>query len=449
MVKNRHRVAALVVVSALMLLPSRLTAREWFVGPGGTGNGSEQSPYGTVQAALEAAQPGDTVRVRTGTYKESIRTVRDGAAGAPITIRADDESGPVVLTIRDTVLRIGHSFIVVDGIVFDAAYAPRNAVRVGTGTRSIVLRGVQVRRSSRDCIDIGAAVDVLVEDSLIHRCLNPLDGRTDAHGIVAGAVRGLTIRGTEIHSFSGDAIQLQRTGTRYAPGWNDVVIEKCRFWLAPLAEAENGFKAGTVTGENALDTKVDPESPRARITIRDTQAWGFRGGLINLQAAFNLKENIDATVDSVTVYGSEIAFRVRGDGTGPNGAWVRIQNTVMYDVTVAIRYEDDIERLRVWNTTFGAGIGRAFVEELAANTRPDVRNVIVLGANLPREAASASNRAVTEKAFVNTRAHDYRLAAQSPAVDAGMALQEVATDRLGTNRPQGRAYDVGAYEFTP
>ena len=387
------------------------------------------------------------MRVRTGTYKESIRTVRSGAAKAPITIRSDDASGPVLMTIRGTVLQIDHSFIVVEKMIFDAAYAPRNAVRIVTGVQAIVLRGVQVRRSSRDCVDVGAAINVLIEDSLIHRCLNPAGGRTDAHGLVAGAVRGLTVRGTEIHSFSGDAIQLNRTGTRHAPGWDDVLIEKCRFWLAPLAEDENGFKAGTVTGENALDTKVAGGSPRARITIRDTQAWGFGGGLIRLQAAFNLKENIDATVDGVTVWDSEIAFRVRGDGAGSNGAWVRIQNAVLYNVVTGIRYEDDIERLQVLNTTFGLGVAQAFTQALSKRTRPDVRNVIFASANVPPEAAGDTNLSLSEKAFVNARSHDYRLSPQSPAVDAGAALQEVAMDRAGLRRPRGRAYDVGAYEL--
>jgi hypothetical protein len=387
--------------------------------------------------------------VKTGTYKESLHTVRNGSAGAPITIRGDNDSGPVVLLIRDTVLQVAHSFVVVEKVILDAAYAARNAVEIRTGTQATVLRGVQIRRSSRDCVDIGAAANVLIEDALIHRCLNPAGGRTDAHGIVAGAVQGLTIRGTEIHSFSGDAIQLQRTGTRHAPGWDDVLIERCRFWLAPLTEAENGFTAGTVPGENALDTKVDASSPRPRITIRDTQAWGFGGGLIRLQAAFNLKEKVDATVDRVTVWDSEIAFRVRGDGSGHNGAWVQIQNAVLYEVKVGVRYEDDIERLRVWNTTFGTGVGRPFVEALSKRSRPDVRNTVFLGTVLPQEAAAVSNRAVSEKSFVNVNAHDYRPTAHSPAVDSGMALQEVETDRAGMARPQGRAYDAGAYELTP
>lgn len=440
-------VRTLVVVGTVLAYSHDVFAREYFVAPNGTGNGTKAAPFGTVQEAVLVAQPGDTVLIKDGTYRESIRTIRNGTAGAPIVLRAEDAQRPVVVTTAGRVLQIDHSFIVVENIVADAAYARRTAVSVNDRVASIVLRRVEVRRSGRDCVDIGAAVNVLIEDSLIHHCLNPAGGRTDAHGIVAGAVRGLTLRGTEIHSFSGDAVQLNRTGTAIAPGWDDVLIERCRFWLAPLAAAANGFPAGAVTGENALDTKVASSSPRARITIRDTQAWGFGGGLIRLQAAFNLKENIDATVDRVTVWDSEIAFRLRGSSPDQEGAWVRIQNTVIRDVAVGIRYEDDLKRLRVWNTTFGGNIARPFVDATSVRHPLDVRNVALLGRVLPPEAAGPSNLAVGASAFVDVSAGDYRPAPGSPLLDTGTAIAEVATDRAGKSRPEGKAFDVGAFEF--
>ena len=65
------------------------------------------------------------------------------------------------------------------------------------------------------------------------------------------------------------------------------------------------------------------------MVLRDVVAHGFRNGFITNMAAFNLKEHVDVTVERVTVYDSEIAFRLRGRcGTG--GAWVAIQNAVVY-----------------------------------------------------------------------------------------------------------------------
>jgi hypothetical protein len=144
---------------------------------------------------------------------------------------------------------------------------------------------------------------------------------------------------------------------------------------------------------------------------------------------------------------SEIAFRLRGasEQRGP-GAVVRIQNAVVHHVGVAFRYEDDVQPVRIWNTTVGAAVTRAFRGANARGSRLDVRNLLLLGGALPAEAAGPSNLAVKPSSFVNTAENDYRLAAGSPAIDQGVALTEVPTDRANVKRPQGAAYDIGAYE---
>jgi hypothetical protein len=281
---------------------------------------------------------------------------------------------------------------------------------------------------------------VLVEGSLLHHALNATGGRTDAHGIVAGAVRDLTIRATEIHTFSGDGLQVDPG--RAAPGWDRVTIERSKIWLAPLPAAENGFPAGTVPGENAVDTKAAPANVRSQITIRDTIASGFRGGLINNMAAFNLKEFVAATVDGVTVFDSEIAFRLRGPG---NGARVLVKNAVVHDVTTAFRYEDNIQNLRIWNVTVGRNVMRAFQAASAPGATLDVRNLLSIAA-LPAEVKPSSNLRVSAASFVDAMAHDYHLAPDSPAVDGGERLDDVTVDRDGLARPQNGRHDVGAYE---
>lgn len=53
----------------------------------------------------------------------------------------------------------------------------------------------------------------------------------------------------------------------------------------------------------------------------------------------------------------------------------------------------------------------------------------------------------TDPTLVNASAFDFRLLAGSPAIDAGLTLSYVTNDFLGTSRPQGAAYDIGAFEF--
>jgi hypothetical protein len=48
--------------------------------------------------------------------------------------------------------------------------------------------------------------------------------------------------------------------------------------------------------------------------------------------------------------------------------------------------------------------------------------------------------------FVNPAGRNYSLQATSPALNAGTTIAAVTTDFLGVTRPQGTAYDIGAYE---
>ncbi|MBA3885630.1 MAG: DUF1565 domain-containing protein [Acidobacteria bacterium] len=444
--RNWLRVAAALPLAVVLWSGGGVSgnSREIFVAPGATGAGSRAAPFGRIQDALAAAQPGDTITVRPGTYEEALRTTREGTAAQPIVVRAAEGRGSVLVTARGRVLTVVHAHLTLEGLVLDGQYGTDDIIRVWSAAHGFTLRNSEVRRTTHDAIDMAGPHDVLIEGSLIHRALNAAGGRRDAHGIAAGAVRRLVIRDTEIHTFSGDGVQVDPG--RAAPGWSDVTIEGCRIWLAPLAAAENGFPAGAVPGENALDTKAGPAFGRARITVRDTIAWGYRGGLINNMAAFNMKENIDAVFDRVTVHNSEIAFRLRGGGPRGPGAHVRVQNAVVFDTSTAFRYEDNIENLRIWNVTVGGGVVRPFQAASSPRSNVDVRNFLLLGRRLPAQASGPSNLAAPESAFVNAAAHDYRLAPGAAAIDRGVPLADVAHDRHGVPRPQGTASDVGAFE---
>jgi aconitate hydratase len=171
------------------------------------------------------------------------------------------------VTASGRVLTVNHAFFRVDGLIFDGQYGFDDTVRVSGSGHAFQLLNAEVRRSTYDLIDIGAANGILIDHCLIHHALNAAGGRTDAHGIFAGALQDLTIRDTEIHTFSGDGVQVDPG--RSAPGWNRVTIERAHIWLAPLPAPENGFPAGAVPGENAVDTKASASYPRATIVIDD------------------------------------------------------------------------------------------------------------------------------------------------------------------------------------
>lgn len=75
---------------ALLLLPAAATARTYHVAPHGddSASGAAGTPLRTIQRGAELAQPGDTVLVAPGIYRERIAPPRGGEPGRPIVFRS-------------------------------------------------------------------------------------------------------------------------------------------------------------------------------------------------------------------------------------------------------------------------------------------------------------------------------------------------------------------------
>jgi parallel beta-helix repeat protein len=62
-------------------------------------------------------------------------------------------------------------------------------------------------------------------------------------------------------------------------------------------------------------------------------------------------------------------------------------------------------------------------------------------------ASKISNNLLSDPLFVNASASDFHLTLDSPAIDSGVNLTEVAVDCDGLSRPQGAGTDIGAFEY--
>jgi parallel beta-helix repeat protein len=62
----------------------------------------------------------------------------------------------------------------------------------------------------------------------------------------------------------------------------------------------------------------------------------------------------------------------------------------------------------------------------------------------------SSNNSVSgiDPRFVDPTRGNFQIQSGSPVIDAAVAISVVTTDLTGSPRPQGPAYDIGAYEFT-
>ncbi|GIW47413.1 MAG: hypothetical protein KatS3mg078_1290 [Deltaproteobacteria bacterium] len=52
--------------------------------------------YSSIQSAVDVAEPGDTIQVRTGVYKESVWITKSGTPDKPITLMAYPGDVPII-----------------------------------------------------------------------------------------------------------------------------------------------------------------------------------------------------------------------------------------------------------------------------------------------------------------------------------------------------------------
>lgn len=419
----------------------------FYVAPSGSdaNPGSVNLPFLTIAQGLSQAQTGDTVYLRAGTYNELVNFPTAGNATGRITLKAHNgEAATITQTGR--VMNVGQPYITVEDLVLDGGWGTQDILKVYSTGNYLVLRGVEIKNTQWDAVDMTAPSDVLVENCTIHDAVYINNGvRVDAHGIVTEGVQNLTVRNTEIYYVSGDAIQLQYGG------WNNVLVEDSHLWSGPLPSARGGANAGDNVGEDGIDTKFHVADGRDRLTIKNTRVHGWgRGGnpLYASSAGLNIKHNVEVTIDGVSAYDNNYTFRLRGPGS--NGeAWVTLMNSVIHDSNIGVRYEDGINNLHIYNSTFGNNIGSLFQSAGGYGSGLEVKNNLFLASALPAEADSVdANLAVGASDFI--AADDYHLAATSQAIDFGvdLSLAGVVVDRDGVARPQGSHYDVGAYEYT-
>src|SRR3989442_3038656 len=124
-----------------------------------------------------------------------------------------------------------------------------------------------------------------------------------------------------------------------------------------------------------------------------------------------------------------------------------------------IKVGDNANGVKLYNNTvYGqqANASDKGIEVSAAAVNTEVRNNIAFNnaTNIVVEGKGSDGATIvleanltTNPQFVDTVAANFALQAGSPAIDTGMTLNAIPDDYTGVLRPQGLAYDIGAYEY--
>ncbi|MCX7013876.1 MAG: right-handed parallel beta-helix repeat-containing protein [Candidatus Sumerlaeota bacterium] len=152
--------------------------------------------YPRIQAAVDAAMPGDTITVNAGTYHEMVRVARSGSEGNPITIKAKGQA-------------------VLSGSGRELHDQDRHALLRIENAHHIRIEGLEIAGLQSDQKDVvpvgilltGASGDIDLIDIDIHHIETLFPGKNggDAHGLAvygnqpAEPIRNVLIDGVRIH----------------------------------------------------------------------------------------------------------------------------------------------------------------------------------------------------------------------------------------------------------
>jgi hypothetical protein len=426
----KYRIFLLVLTAVLTMPGTDLFAKTYYVDSKGmdTNPGTKGKPWKTIQKAAEAMMPNDMVIVKEGIYEETVQTIRDGEAGKRITFKA---SG----LVKTKGFRINNTYTTVDGF----EVVPRN---------SIILTKSYCEILNNHCIDSFIRIS---HESNATNCL----------------IKGNHVQST--YPWKSDWPAIEVWGSNNIAEFNEV-------GPSTDTDAFRLFGHDNLIRNNYIHNITLSPGSRAHTDI--FQNFGVQ----DFDVSYNIVFENNLIVDNEAQM-----FMTENDGL-----------TTLHDfdirnnLIINLKYQGNvgIPNLRFYNNTcinVDPTNGFAlFIDQVAKikdctgcqvmnNIFIDcggVKNTTMRGAyyikgdvkdykcdyNYVARGASNGYAALADDKeehginggdpmFIDPAKNDYHLKANSLAIDKGAVMTGFNYDKDGTLRPQGVAWDMGAFEY--
>jgi parallel beta-helix repeat protein len=417
------------------LAPAAL-ATTYYVSPTGSDNnaGSAQSPWATLQHAVDTIAPGDTILVNSGTYvgcrigmpgnPSAVKTL-EAAPGAAVLVNAPgpDNKHNSIIEVENFALTM--SDWVIAG--FEVANSPNYGIDVRVTDR-ITVENNHVHNSALTGIFTAFSNYVVIQN-------NETDHNNE-HGIYqSNSSVYPAIRGNNSHDNASAGIHMNGDDTEAPPNGK-------KTGLVQYATVEDNiiWNNGTAGGSGINCDGVD-DSLIANNLLYNNHASGI--SLYAIDGAHGSSNNMVYNNTILMAPNSRFVINIPNDGGGkkpPVGNIVK--NNILY--------------------TPDSNHGSILVAKAGVEGFESDYNVVVNVFSINNDNSTISLKkwqshgydlhsiiATPEQLFINPAANNYQLKPGSPAIDAGTTLSAVPVDIVGVTRPQGSAYDIGCYEAVP
>jgi hypothetical protein len=392
----------------------------------GGGDGSENSPFASLDDAAAAATPGTAIVLHAGTYAGgAFITALAGTEAAPIWIGgAPGEAKPHFQGGAEAMHLVRPRYVVVHDLEVSGTTA--NGINCDDGSRYadadaarfVVFRGLDIHdvgnSGNQDCLKLSGLNDFWVLDSAFARCGGAMSGSGIDH---VGCHDGVIARST-FTDLSGNGVQAKG-------GSEDIVVRQSRFVRA----GERALNMGGSTGPEFFRPPLSTSAPNAEARRIVAYANVIEGGA----SAIAFVGCVDCVAANNTIV--------------TPATWVAriLQETTTSGSSVFLESQGG----RFVNNLVVTGTGLRTTVNVGGGTLP---NTFVFRNNLwwNRDGGSSTpSLPVAEAGGVvgqnpGLPASGFAITAASPAAGAGTAVPEVEGDH------EGRCYadppSIGAYE---
>ncbi len=375
--------------------------------------------YSTIQSAVNVARPGDTVLVYDGTYT-GFTIAASGTSSNPIVIKAQGSSALInqANSNGEGITISNASYITIEGFTVTGMSGYGLATHNATPTspmHGLTIRNNTVQNSGSTNIYLSEVADSLIEG-------NSASGSVASHGIylanggsdntILRANRCFNNAKAGIH-FNGDATVTPTDG--YETG---LTVEKNILYN----NLNNGLDMDGVGDSVIQNNLIYNNSPHAVRAFMQDSSQGPRNLKIINNTLIEASGGGGAVLKLTDDQGGHTFFNNIIVDNGSNGSIV------------------------VSNTNF-----KSNNNILLGNLSLDGETTMITLSQWQTSGYDANSITSTSSAlFTNAAAADYTLKSGSPAANNGVASYNSVfapvIDILNITRPQGGAYDLGAYE---
>ncbi len=374
-----------VLVLAAMVIPGLVCADTTYVSPSGSNShpGTEAKPFRTLAKGVRGLAPGDTLLVRAGVYAESLYATIPSGTSWDRPVTMKAYPGEEVILKPDSGIRVLHFQSNQQYIVVDGLILDASGV-------------------TYDALKIGFN---WTSPSAHHiRVMNC--------EIKNAPEQGILIVGTGADDNEFINLDVHDNGTTEFDHGIYVctdrnLISGCSFYR----------NAGWGIHIYSEDEGYEPDEN----VVRNCRAYD-NGQAGDRSVGIGIYTGHDNVVHNSQAWGNKVGVAIRCDALR-----TKFFNNVVYNNTYYGVHVDEDSRDTVIRNNIVYGGGVAFLE-------------------WGQGTVFDHNLWIEDPQFSDAANGDFSLQPGSPAIDAGAAIPEVTVDCVGTPRPQGLTYDIGAYE---